>query len=95
MKLNIFGKIIKVLKEKNLSRRTGSRGEFYSRHNLIVIDDKLVNDEFNQTLLHELIHAVISRVSIDQTSLEEGVEEIICDAVATAIIENFKIKVRG
>jgi Zn-dependent peptidase ImmA (M78 family) len=94
MTLNIFGKKIRVLKKKNLIRDFGARGAYYSKLKLIVIDDEQVGTEHLQTLLHEMVHAVIDRCGIDQAGIGDGVEEIICESVATALIENFTLKPR-
>jgi hypothetical protein len=91
MTLNIFGQKIRVLKRKNLARDSGLVGLWEPHIQLISIDADLVGKEYMQCLIHEIIHAVISRTGISQGLREQGVEEIISENVATALIENFKL----
>ena len=94
MKLKIFGQMIRVLKEHDLTETQGARGLCFQDKKLIFIDSDLTGDEYLQTLLHEVVHAVIQRTGIHESGLTDEVEEIICDNVATAIVENFKIKIK-
>lgn len=91
MTINIFGQKIRVLKRKNMIRDHGVRGLYEPDLNLISIDAALVGKEFIQTILHELCHSVINRTGITQGMREVGVEEIICENIATALVENFKL----
>jgi hypothetical protein len=74
----------KDLSEENLN------GYFDPKNHHIVIDSSLSADEYCKTLIHETIHAAFYRGSISQ-ALEDGVEEIICDLLATVLSENFSI----
>lgn len=91
MKLKIFGKIFRVLKAKNFSSHYGLRGLFDPDKELIKVDSELIGDQYFITIIHELVHGVIYRTGIDQAKLSEGVEEVICENVAVAIVENFKL----
>lgn len=90
MTLNIFGMSISVLKDKNLSTNYGLRGVFYPVEKKIVIDNNMSGPDFLQTLVHELIHVVIFRVGIDQTKISEDLEEVLCESISTAVLENWK-----
>ena len=81
-----------VLKEKNLTETQNARGLYFHDKGMIFIDADLTGNDYLQTLLHELIHAVIQRTGIEESGIPEGIEEIICDNVATAIVENFKLE---
>ncbi len=74
-----------------MSEQTGARGIFDPTNKLIMVDADLVGDEYTQTVLHELIHSVIHRVGIDQANIGDGVEEILCESISVALVENFKI----
>lgn len=91
MKLKIFGHTYKVVKQKKMVDNGGVRGLCIPEKQLILIDADLVGQEYIQTLVHEVVHAILSRTGIEQAKLSEGVEEIICENIATAITENFKL----
>lgn len=93
MRLKIFGSIIRVLKKKDMSQQ-GLRGLYMPKEKLILVDSELLDDDFMQCLVHELVHSVIYRTGIDQAQISAGVEEIICENIATAIIENFTLKAK-
>lgn len=40
------------------------------------------------TLFHELIHATLHRIGVQSTDLTEQLEEVICECVATVLVEN-------
>ena len=85
----IFGKDIKIIPGD--LRVKGLDGYFDPQSLTIHIEKTLKGDEKSHTLIHEMVHAVFHRVSINQTSLHPDVQEIICDSIATALTENFKI----
>lgn len=90
MELVIFGQNIKVSYKKNLINN-GVAGSYNTSTKEIEIDKSLKGKEFNQVLLHELIHAVFDRLGLINTNVSHELEEIICDNVATAISENAKL----
>ena len=92
MVLNIFGKKIKVLKKKKLAENHNAYGAYIPDQNLIVIDAGLVGNAYLQTVIHETIHAILDRSGICQGLVNEQLEEIICENISTAMMENFKIK---
>lgn len=49
--------------------------------------------EMLATLIHEIGHAVFSRISLVQC-IGKDVEEVIVDALSVAVVENFDIKPR-
>lgn len=94
MTLNIFGQKVRVLKQKNLMSEKGIFGEYNPNTNIITVDSELVGDDFMHTVLHEFCHGVVYRTGIYQALRELGVEEIICENIPRALIENFKIKLK-
>jgi len=44
-----------------------------------------------QTLIHEMLHAYIKRISINQV-IDSQVEEILVDTIPTMLTENFILK---
>jgi Zn-dependent peptidase ImmA (M78 family) len=84
--INIFGKTYKI-EYKDL---TGMpyQGQFKHEDALIVIHSKLGDYEKQQTLMHEMLHAVLDRLSISDV-VDERIEEILVDSIATFLCENF------
>lgn len=95
MTLNIFGKQVRVLKKKNLGEDAGTdhvlAGYYDPTNSVIAIDESLVGDEYYHTLVHEIVHAVLHRTGVIQSRLSMDVHEIICENIATALTENFKL----
>lgn len=44
------------------------------------------------TLLHEIGHCVIYRLGLHNTNLDNNLEEVIVDGIATVLSENFEFK---
>lgn len=93
MKLNILGRSIKLHIEKNLKTTKDARGLYFEKEGMIFLDADLKGEEFNQTLIHEMIHALISRNGACNF-LNEQAEEMFCDTIATVIVDNFKLKLK-
>ncbi len=87
--VNVFGKTFKIKYDKTLASK-GVHGVCDSDNNLILIDGLLKGDSLMQTLLHEEFHAVFSRIGLRQAVPDE-VEEMIVDALATFIVDNYRI----
>lgn len=61
------------------------------QNDLICISTK-VPAHIDHTLIHEMIHATIQRSSIRQVpSWSIEIEEIVCNNIATVLLENFRI----
>jgi len=88
--LNVYGQKIPVKPVKGLSEQ-GVAGVFRYIENDILIDSKLNIKDKEETLLHELGHALINRISLNQV-LGQEVEEIIVDNFAKTILENFTLE---
>lgn len=87
--INVFGMRIKVVYDHIRSIRTA--GLWLTEKKVILIDSGLSKDYQDQVLVHEIGHAVFSRVGIEQAKIHKDVEDIIVDNIATAITENFHL----
>lgn len=90
MKLNIFGKKIRVFKQKGLMDATNWMGYYEKAKNRIVVDADLSPEEYNETLIHEVLEAIFCRASFNQ-SINDDAKEIIIDIIAKNFNENFKL----
>jgi hypothetical protein len=90
MKFKIFGKEIKVMKQKGLTEAMDWCGFYDKSKSLIVVDSDLKGDDLNETIFHEFLESVFCRASFNQ-SINEDAKEIIIDIIAKALNENFKM----
>lgn len=88
--LNIFGNKIKISIE---DIGTEDAGRYYEKLNLIKIAPHLKGDDLMHTLLHEVGHAILVRTGVRQ-AIEDQVHEVIVENMATALLENFDIKLK-
>ena len=61
---------------------------------VIYIDKTLKGKELKVTLLHECLHALLERMCITHDHLNEEVEEIIVDSIATWLNECNRFELR-
>lgn len=85
--VNIFGQKYKV-KVEDLPPHLAGQCDRQSFE--ILLNSELIEPLVGEVLLHEIGHAVFSRVGLLQC-VEHNIEEIIVDTFATAISENFKL----
>lgn len=85
-KIDVFGKSYKIV-YVDLSEEDKD-GATDNKKSLIEIDKTLTGRDLQHTLLHEMFHAVMYRLSISQ-ALDDGAEEIIADSFATFLCEHF------
>ena len=90
MKLNVFGLKVTVSAQPNLMSEHGCRGIYQPSTGKMIYDPTLKHKDLLQTVIHEVIHAVICRVGIEQARMSEDMEEIICESVSVALVENWK-----
>lgn len=62
--------------------------------NLIEMDKELAGHELRYVYVHEFGHGVIDKASLHQ-AIPEGVEEILCDHMAKATVDNFVLMCRN
>lgn len=94
MKLNIFGTTYRILKTKGELPIHGASGVCDLENKIIYIASELKGDEYQRVLIHESIHAIINRCSIDQAQLSNDIQEVLCDTIAVALTENFRLVLR-
>lgn len=86
---NIFGKKIKI---KKVDLGAQYLGMYYPGKNLININSSITDEsELDHTLIHEFIHSVIDRCSLNQVVTYPS-EEVLVDMITKALLENFQIK---
>lgn len=91
--VNILGQKVKIV-EMDLE---GSLLGFYKyKEQYIAIEEKEDSHSPNKlnTLIHEMTHAVFHRSGVTQ-ALSNELEEVICENIATMIIENFDLKLKN
>ena len=94
MTLDIFGKKFKVVTDLTLLEQ-GYEGFVNLESLVITIGYKRSDPNFMSTLIHELVHTVLFRTGVMQTSISLDLQEIICENISQALVENFKIRQRG
>lgn len=87
--VKIFGRAVPI-KQKDLFSEGDEKAHYDLEACSIAIHKHLKNKEFDQILIHEIIHAIFHRVGIDQGVPIEA-EETIAQAVSVALTENFHI----
>lgn len=93
--LQVFGAEIKIIERADLMfGEEKVDGLFIPDTKIIMIEKSLPKEEKIQTLIHELGHAVIWRVSINQSGLSPELEEVIVDTYATMMTEVFNLRFR-
>ena len=84
---NIFGQIVTVefadIETDGVSNESGS----------IQISSSLKKSKIKQILLHEFLHSVMYRTSLDGV-IKLEVEEMLVEAMSKALVENFHIRIR-
>jgi len=59
----------------------------------ILVKKDLPQDVFNITLIHEMLHAFMNRLSYEN-AITRQTEELLIDQIAKLMVENFKITKR-
>lgn len=94
MKLSIMGDVYKLVQETSLLEKEMICGECDFQNKLIKIDASLTGQMKDETIIHELIHAALHRLSWRQAGLMGPLEELLADQLAKVISENFKLSPR-
>ena len=88
--IQILGEKYK-LKLVNGLRFSGHIGLCDFKSKIIQLDAELKGDELQQTLCHELFHAVCYEGSLYQT-ISPDLEEVVVDLMAKSLIKNFNLR---
>jgi len=86
--VSVFGKKCPI---KTTVMDNNFLGLFYYDDFRIEISDQCPDHKYDEILVHEMIHAVFNRSSLNQCNISHDAQEIICDQVAKFITENFKL----
>lgn len=89
-KFKVFGRLIPVFKIQGLIGE-GAYGYFSEENWEIGIDADLRGVELEGTCIHELFHAVLDRLHIQQ-QLSPAFAEVIVENLAQAVLENYGVR---
>jgi hypothetical protein len=93
--LTIFGRYVALIPARNMDEQDATAqfincdGEDFD---IIFYDPE--DKDLKQTILHELFHGVFFRTAIYQCEISEDMIEIICDNMATFIVETFDLTLK-
>lgn len=98
-RLNVFGKVVPVFKVDGLLRGeaapdVGPCLGFYTYADdgpRIAVESTLQGEELQHTILHEMFHAVLDRVHVQQ-QLPPALVEVIVETLAVSVVDNFKLQ---
>jgi Zn-dependent peptidase ImmA (M78 family) len=86
---NIFGQKVKI---KKVDLGPQYLGLYHSDKKTISINSSITDEsELDHTVIHEFIHSVIDRCSLNQVVTYPS-EEVLVDMLTKALLENFNIK---
>lgn len=92
MVFDVYGKHIEVKKIKKLMLTKGASGTYNTKTCTIEVDSSLQKNELIHTYIHELIHALVDRMGLENCDLSHDLEEILADNIPKMLLENFEIK---
>lgn len=88
--VSVFGKKIKI-KVTDLTAHN-AYGLFIPLENIIYIHKDLNKEQQFRTLMHELVHAIVSVTGLNQAQLSMDLEEIIAECFSNFMCDTFDIK---
>lgn len=88
MKYNILGLSVPINFEDGLMVTQSACGYYDPKTDAVYCDKSLNGYDRSHTLIHELVHGIMFRVGVHCTSISNDTKEIICENVATVILEN-------
>ena len=90
---SVFGRNVGIVPLEGLMESDDTVAEFFQcadqDFDIIFFDPAYGNTQ--QAIMHELLHAVIDRLCLHQTSLSKDIEEILCDGIANFLTENYQL----
>jgi Zn-dependent peptidase ImmA (M78 family) len=84
--IDVFGRTYQII-YVDLTQADND-GSFHYEDDLIQIDQSLVGQALQQTLLHEIFHAVMHRSSLSQ-AVGPALEEVLVDLIATFLTDHW------
>ncbi len=90
---SVFGMEVTCYRIEGLLRDQNMFGFYDCEKKLIGVDSGLRGAELEQTLIHELFHAALIRLHIEQQMPGEFAEVLI-DNLARAVVDNYSLKMR-
>lgn len=85
----VLGETYKIVIKKGLLQ-DGIYGDCDKVEKIITLDSSLVKEEYWESLIHEIGHAIMHEASIEQ-SVSPQLEEVIVDLFAKVLVKNLKI----
>ena len=85
----LFGTKVKI-KQINLDG-TGVAGYYQHEKRLIALSHRLKGEELALTLAHEIVHATVAILGLNQCQLSMDLEEMLCENIPQAIFAAFKV----
>jgi len=98
-RVKVFGQTVRVFETSDKVEKHGFdpehvNGVFDPEHNIIVLKSNLKHREKFRIFLHEVGHALLSRLGMHNTTLGHNLEELIVDSYATLLVEAFEIELK-
>lgn len=85
MKLKIIGRHVTVVEDKETVEDQGAMGFFSGKHNKIHIMPVMTKEIYEDTMVHEMLHAVEDQIRVFNT--DSDTEERIVIALSAAILQ--------
>lgn len=94
--IKIFGRDVAIVPLEGLRDEGDHTAEFFNcdGENFDIIFYDPADKNVKQTIIHEMIHGVIFRTAIYQGNISDDLIEMICDNVATFMVETFDLKLK-
>jgi len=91
--IDVLGKQLHIDVVDSLTDEQGDKLHGLYDPDLGLIKIRREDDRNFQVIIHEVLHATFHRLGLRHT-LDEQLEEVLCDTIATVIDENFKLERR-
>lgn len=89
----IFGRYVALIPDETMEKEQDAQAQFINcdGEEFDIIFFNPHDKNIKQTIIHELIHGVFYRTAIYQGEISDDLTEVICDNVATFIVETFDL----
>src|SRR6185503_14025827 len=98
-KARVFGTLVPIYRVKGLMAGSAlpelgqAFGYFHEETKVIGVDADLKGDALEGTVLHELFHATLDRLHVQQ-QLSRALVEVIVENLAVAVVDNYRLRWR-